>query len=116
MAEIELVLDCDDLDRQTAFWAAALGYVHAGTESQYSLLTPPADEHGPNLVLQRVPEAKTVKNRFHLDVKVPDIEAEVARLTDLGARRLVDEAFDELGERWILMADPEGNEFCVCRS
>jgi predicted enzyme related to lactoylglutathione lyase len=115
VATIELVLDCADLEGQVAFWTAALGYDHAGTEDKYALLTPPAGDPSPNFILQRVPEAKTVKNRFHLDVKAADIEAEATRLIDLGARRIDEEQFHELGERWITMADPEGNEFCICQ-
>ncbi len=114
-AELELVLDCADLDRQVEFWVGALGYRHVDSEGGYALLAPPEGERGPNFILQRVPEPKTVKNRFHLDLKVPDIEAEATRLSGIGARRLRDEPIEELGERWIPMADPEGNEFCVCR-
>ncbi|MGH9286664.1 MAG: VOC family protein, partial [Acidimicrobiales bacterium] len=68
----------------------------------------------PKLLLQRVPEAKAVKNRMHLDIETPDIENEAARLEVLGARRLRPEAQSEHGSTWVLMADPEGNEFCVC--
>lgn len=71
----------------------------------------------PRLVLQRVPEPKVSKNRMHLDIIEADIEAEAARLEALGARRLTDTLEEALGNvvlRWIIMADPEGNEFCVC--
>jgi predicted enzyme related to lactoylglutathione lyase len=51
---------------------------------------------------------------MHLDIHTPDIEAEAARLAGLGARRLENEAVEEHGSHWVLMADPEGNEFCVC--
>jgi predicted enzyme related to lactoylglutathione lyase len=113
VARIELVLDCADLERQVQFWTAAFDYRHVDTEGGYALLVP-ADDAGPRLVLQLVPEPKTVKNRFHLDIRVDDIEAEAARLVALGATRRRDEPFEELGERWITMADPEGNELCVC--
>ena len=52
---------------------------------------------------------------MHLDVHAADIEAEARRLVGLGATRLRDELFVETGTEWILMADPEGNEFCVCQ-
>ena len=61
-----------------------------------------------------MPESKTVNNRMHLDIDAGDIEAEASRLEALGARRLVDDPVTEHGTTWILMADPEGNEFCVC--
>ncbi|MGX1028806.1 VOC family protein [Streptomyces sp. SAI-097] len=68
---------------------------------------------GRRLLFQRVPEAKTVKNRVHLDVHAPDgrREAEVARLQGLGAS--VQRHVKEQGGEWVLMTDPEGNEFCV---
>jgi predicted enzyme related to lactoylglutathione lyase len=115
-ATIEIILDCADLDGQARFWSGALGYKHQGSaENHYALLTPPDGDTGPHLILQRVDERKTVKNRVHFDVKVPDIEAEAARLIGLGARRAREEPFDELGGQWIVMSDPEGNEFCVCK-
>jgi predicted enzyme related to lactoylglutathione lyase len=74
----------------------------------------PNGRPGPKLLLQRVPEAKSVKNRMHLDIDATDIEAEAARLEALGATRVQPDQVHEHGTSWILMADPEGNEFCVC--
>ena len=71
-------------------------------------------KHALRVTLQGVPEAKEVKNRMHLDIDVVDIEAEASRLEALGARRVESEPMHEHGTNWILMADPEGNEFCVC--
>jgi predicted enzyme related to lactoylglutathione lyase len=51
---------------------------------------------------------------MHLDIEVPDIETEAARLVGLGATRVSDSTLSEHGTTWVLMADPEGNEFCVC--
>ena len=65
-------------------------------------------------LLQKVAEEKSVKNRMHLDIEVPDIEAEASRLVTLGAHRVRDAPRHEHGTTWLLMADPEGNEFCVC--
>ena len=112
-AGIGLVLDCVDPERLAAFWAPALGYVNLGTADPYLLLI---DEHGtrPKLLLQRVPEPKAVKNRMHFDIEVADVDREAARLEALGARRLDAEQVHEHGSSWIKMADPEGNEFCVC--
>ena len=58
-----------------------------------------------------VPEAKSVKNRVHLDLDADDREAEVRRLIELGATHIHDK--DEWGISWTTLADPEGNEFCV---
>ena len=68
----------------------------------------------PKLLLQRVTEPKVAKNRMHLDIETPDIETEATRLEALGATRVQDDQIQEHGTTWILMADPEGNEFCVC--
>ena len=113
-AQIELVLDVADLDRMEAFYVAALGYEPEGAVAQYRSIRPPKGESGPKLILQRVDEPKTVKNRLHMDVKSPDIEAEADRLEALGASRV--RTYEEAGTSWILMSDPEGNELCVCRA
>jgi predicted enzyme related to lactoylglutathione lyase len=110
---VELVLDCRDPDGQAAFWAAALGYERFGAAGPYRSIVDP-EGIAPKLILQGVEEPKVHKNRMHLDLQVDDIEAEANRLVGLGARRLVDDAIAEHGARWIVMADPEGNEFCVC--
>jgi predicted enzyme related to lactoylglutathione lyase len=73
-----------------------------------------ADGVKPKLLLQAVPEPKTAENRMHLDIDTPDLEAEVARLEALGARRLEAGVRSEHGTNWVIMADPEGNDFCVC--
>jgi hypothetical protein len=112
MPGLEIVLDCADAEVAARFWSAALDYEEIGAAAQYRVLAPPDGRTGTKLVLQQVDEPKTVKNRVHLDVITPDIDAEADRLVVLGARR--GDAFDELGHRWIAMLDPEGNEFCVC--
>lgn len=111
--EIGLVLDCGDPAALAEFWAPALGYVNVGTFGPYVALLPNG-RPGPKLMLQRVEEEKKVKNRMHLDVAVPDIESEAARLVALGATQVSEGPCSEHGSTWLLMADPEGNEFCVC--
>jgi len=108
-----VVRDCVDPQRLAEFWAPALGYTNLGAAGSYVLLV---DEHGgrPKLLWQAVPEAKAVKNRMHFDIEIPDIESEAARLESLGARRVDSEPHHEHGSNWIVMTDPEGNEFCVC--
>ena len=113
MTTIGLVLDCADPEALADFWAAALGYQRIGAAGQYVMLSP-TEAGNPKLLLQRVSEAKVGKNRMHLDIDAADIDAEAARLEALGARRLAGDALTEHGTRWFLMADPEGNEFCVC--
>jgi predicted enzyme related to lactoylglutathione lyase len=110
---IGLVLDCRDPSALAPFWAEVLGYVDLGHVDNYVLLAPNGVP-GPNLLLQQVPEEKTAKNRMHLDIHAADIEGEAARLERLGARRVETNQLNEHGSNWVLMADPEGNEFCVC--
>jgi predicted enzyme related to lactoylglutathione lyase len=110
---IGLVLDCADPQRLAEFWAPALGYVNLGVVGSYALLLPDG-RPGPKLLLQRVPEPKATKNRMHLDIDASDIESEATHLEGLGARRVQAEQVHEHGTAWILMTDPEGNEFCVC--
>jgi predicted enzyme related to lactoylglutathione lyase len=112
-ASIGLVLDCADPEMLAGFWSQALGLDPLGAAGNYVLLASPSGAL-PNLLLQRVDESKTSKNRMHLDIETPDVYTEVARLEALGARRVEQEARTELGHRWVVMADPEGNEFCVC--
>jgi predicted enzyme related to lactoylglutathione lyase len=108
-----LVVDCADPVALAEFWAPALGYVSVGEVGSYVALFPDG-RPGPKLLLQRVEEPKVTKNRVHFDLEVPDIEAEATRLVDLGATRVSDGPVSEHGSTWVLMADPEGNEFCVC--
>jgi predicted enzyme related to lactoylglutathione lyase len=113
MAEpnIDVVIDCSDPETLAAFWAEALGYTKAGLFEQYFVLLPTVREFPP-VILQRVPEPKTTKARIHIDLRVPDIETEAQRLEAMGASRIDIGQGDNPG--WITMADPEGNEFCVC--
>jgi len=107
---IEFTLDCSDLDRMAAFWTDAAGLVVEGViEGRYVSLS----GHGIALTLQRVEEPKTVKNRMHVDLLVDDLGPEVRRLESLGATRLTETARQEFGQSWYVLADPEGNEFCV---
>jgi predicted enzyme related to lactoylglutathione lyase len=109
---VELTLDCTDLERESEFWQAAAGFrVDGEIPGRYVALR----GHGVVLTLQRVDEAKTVKNRMHLDLLVENVEDEVRRLERFGASRLTPTAHQEFGQTWFVLADPEGNEFCVAR-
>ena len=114
-AKLGLVLDCADPDKLAAFWSKAIGYTTLGGAGSYVLLV---DETGrqPKLLLQRVSEPKCGKNRMHFDIETPTVDEEVSRLEALGAVRVVDEPIEEHGNRWVVMNDPEGNEFCVCNA
>ena len=67
----------------------------------------------PKLLLQRVTEPKAGKNRLHLDLRTPDLDAEVRRVLGLGATLLTSEPVTEDGWSWHILGDPDGNEFCV---
>lgn len=104
---IAVTIDCTDAPRLATFWAMALdGYLRddGGIIVQ--------SENGPTIYFQQVPEKKANKNRVHLDVGAGDVNAEALRLKANGASVL--ENKEEGGHRWTVMADPEGNEFCVC--
>ena len=110
---IGLVLDCTDPELLSRFWSAALGYTIAGRAGSYVALTDPT-RGGPKLLLQQVPEAKTTKNRMHFDIDTRHVDDEVDRLCRIGAVRIDADAHCEHGTSWVVLADPEGNEFCVC--
>ena len=139
--QVQVVIDCADPSRLAAFWALALGYQeqappegYATWEDALRAWNVPEDQWnsrgaivdpdgvGPRLFFQQVPEGKVVKNRVHLDINAAvgiaddderrrTIAAKVASLTDAGASVLRE--MEERGESWVVMQDPEGNEFCV---
>jgi catechol 2,3-dioxygenase-like lactoylglutathione lyase family enzyme len=120
----EIVVDCHDPAAQASFWSAVLGYHVMRSEDGQVEIGPWAQEPAdlaervrlapgvPTLVFVAVPEGKTAKNRLHLDVRPVDRspDAEVQRLIGLGAQPT------DVGQGstpWVVLADPEGNEFCV---
>jgi len=107
--QIVCVLDCLDADRLADFWAALLGYDRGPFQPPYVTLTDPR-KGSVELLLQQVPEAKSGKNRMHLDLRVADMEAALSRARALGATVLAGPTADD---GWIttLLADPDGNEF-----
>ena len=110
---IHIVLDCADPQKLAEFWSKALAYEIGGFAEQWGMLKGPGDDDV--MLLQRVDEPKSVKNRMHLDITTPDIEAKAKELETLGATRLTPEPLKQFNSVWITMADPEGNEFCVCK-
>ncbi|HLH58403.1 MAG TPA: VOC family protein [Streptosporangiaceae bacterium] len=113
--ELVIVIDCADLDRAAEFWSEVLGYEPDTSESERYRGLRPADGDGIEILLQRVPDGKREKNRVHLDLRTRDLDAEVQRVVGLGATRLTDEPVVEVGWHWHILADPDGNEFCVLR-
>jgi predicted enzyme related to lactoylglutathione lyase len=110
-----VVIDCADLERSARFWAAALGYADQGDAGGKYRTVLPEDGPGVEILLQRTDDTKQGKNRVHLDLRTEDLEAEVARVLALGAARLTKEPVEENGWTWHILADPDGNEFCVLR-
>jgi hypothetical protein len=121
-----VVVDCNDVAAQGRWWAEALGWTNVYEAPDEFVIVPPhalakgaeipVMEQGPGLVFVKVPEGKTIKNRLHIDLAAPegdDQAAEVERLVSLGAKR-VDVGQGETP--WVVLADPEGNEFCVLTS
>jgi catechol-2,3-dioxygenase len=111
----ELVIDCRDARRVADFWAAVLDYkVLESTDELVQIGA--ADGSGPTLAFAPVPEPKTLKNRLHIDVNPTgqDQAAELERLFALGARRVDVGQGPEVS--WVVLADPEGNEFCLLRT
>lgn len=138
--QFQVTFDCTEPERVARFWCEALGYVlpppseEFATWEEYRRALPPGEQGswcacvdpsgvGPRLYFQRVPEAKVVKNRVHLDVRVGTglkgderlavLEAECARLSALGATQAHLLPADEENESVIVMQDVEGNEFCL---
>ena len=130
----QITIDCHDAAVMCAFWSIALEYVEEPPPAGYlswqdflranditipqsgsigALIDP--DNIGPRLLFLRVPEAKVVKNRVHLDLRAGPTDAQrlakVAELLSAGATEI--RRVDEHGRWWMVMADPEGNEFCV---
>lgn len=113
-----LSIDAHDPGAIASFWEKVLGWRRTYDSAEEVALRPPAgspeDAVLPDLLFLRVPEDKTVKNRLHLDLRPDDQAAEVARIEALGARRV------DIGQgpevTWVVLADPDGNEFCVLRA
>ncbi len=111
--ELVIVIDCSDLARSARFWAGVLGYVAgpAGSPTYRSLI--PGDGQGIEVLLQRTGDDKRQKNRLHLDLRTASLEREVERILGLGASLLTGNPVIEHGWCWHILADPDGNEFCV---
>ncbi|MDQ4095950.1 MAG: VOC family protein [Actinomycetota bacterium] len=106
-----VVIDCNDFETMSAFWAAALRYVpREEPEPDWVVLCDPTGR-GVNVSVQQVPERRVGKNRLHLDLYTDEQEREVERLLELGAR--LHRRDSEPEEDFVVLEDPEGNLFCV---
>lgn len=106
-----ITFDCADPHRLAGFWSALLGVPVADVGGDYAELAP-LSARGPTLLFLQVPEGKATKNRLHLDLEVPRLAAAVEEALTLGATRaegVLAGPFD-----WVVLLDPEGNEFCLC--
>ncbi|MCU1401140.1 MAG: glyoxalase [Acidimicrobiales bacterium] len=111
MHAVELCIDVVEPRPVAAFWTSFLGYSTADSlDSRWVHLEPPSGL--PVINLQRVPEAKSIKNRLHLDVFVDDPPEWIAHATALGAT--LTNLHDDEADWFCVMADPAGNEFCIC--
>ena len=109
----QLVVDAHDPGPLGRWWADALGWVVVAEDDGEEIEIRSAADALPGILFVADPEAKAVKNRLHFDFRPDDRDAEVERLLGLGA------TYADIGqgdESWIVMADPEGNEFCVLSS
>ncbi len=130
----QITIDCEDAGRMVGFWSVALGYVEEPPPAGYlswedflranqipipdsgsigAIVDP--DDAGPRILFLRATEGKRCRNQVHLDVRAGTGEdakrAKIAELTEAGATQI--RRVDDKGQWWMVMADPEGNEFCV---
>jgi predicted enzyme related to lactoylglutathione lyase len=110
-----VVVDADDCERLARFWSEVLGWrITYESVTEWCIEPPegsPEVDVAPDILFVKVPDRKVVKNRLHFDLRPADQRAQVRRLLELGAIRA------DIGQpddtTWVVMADPEGNEFCV---
>ena len=114
---LNINVDCSQPWELARFWSGVLDLpVHPENELGDDEVAIPIDDHGGELLFQKVPEGKVVKNRLHLCLEPDQLrDVEVPRVLALGATLIADLRNDD-GTGWAVLADPEGNEFCVLRS
>ena len=106
-----IVMDVNDLETCGKFWSQVLGTDILYQNEQYLRLGHKGER--PTLLLQKVPERHRDKNRVHIDLDVPDLDAAVSRVQGLGGDKL--RQLNGYGHEWVVMADPDGNEFCLVK-
>jgi predicted enzyme related to lactoylglutathione lyase len=106
----EICIDAADIHGLAAWWAEVLGWKREPTDDgDVMLFAPPGS--GPNWLFVAVPDDRVVKNRIHFDFRPDDQQAEVERVIAMGARHV--DIGQKGDESWVVLADPEGNEFCI---
>jgi len=110
-----VVVDSHDCERLATFWSQALGWrITFRSDEEWAIEPPegdPAVDVAPDILFVKVPDEKITKNRLHFDLRPLDQAAQVERLLGLGARHADIGQGDDVS--WVVLADPEGNEFCV---
>jgi hypothetical protein len=110
-----VVVDSHDCERLAVFWSQALGWrITYQGEAEWAIEPPegdPAVDVAPDILFVKVPDEKITKNRLHFDLRPSDQAVQVERLIGLGARPVDIGQGDDV--TWVVLADPEGNEFCV---
>jgi hypothetical protein len=129
----QITFDAENPPALARFWQLAMGYVEEppppgfATWAEFAVANNIPDDQldnygsaidpagkGPRMLFLKVPEHKTAKNRMHLDLQVPDPDGHVERLVEAGGTKVETRA--EMGITWTVMADPEGNEFCIAKA
>ncbi len=108
-----LIVDALDPERLGRWWAEVLDHRVESVSAREVVIGPAVDGH-PRLIFLRHADVKHAKNRLHLDLRPDDLDGEIERLVNMGARH-VDVGQPE-DAAWIVLADPEGNEFCILRT
>ena len=106
-----LGMDANDVRSLAQFWCAAARYSVADSDYPYLAILASDDPSAPRIIILQVPERKTAKNRLHLEFKAEDLQSEAERIVGLGATLVAELEYSST--RWIVMQDPEGNEFCL---
>lgn len=109
-----VVINVNDMATEKAFWREVLGVGVQHEIGDFFTWFQPQTPGGVGVALQLVEDPKVGTNRLHLDTSVPDMEAARKRIEELGGSHVQDH--DMAGFRWTIMADPEGNEFCITSS
>jgi len=121
MLKLECItIDCKDPAAIGAFWESVLGWKITGADESGAVLENPAKlergENFPSIFFYKNPDQKVVKNRLHFDLTPEDQGVEVARIEALGGKRIEIGQSADPATTWVVMADIEGNEFCVLKS
>ena len=106
-----LAMDANDVQSLAEFWSAVAGYKIAESHYPYVAVLTSDQAAYPRVIIIQVPETKTAKNRVHMEFKADDLKSEADRIVALGAKLVAEREFGDT--QWIVMQDPEGNEFCL---